>query len=75
MRADANQSRRSGTLAGIAILALGALILWGTVMGRIPGARRFAVSERIYNASPDDGIVRVFLLSNSDRVVKLERLC
>ena len=152
LHVDANQSRRSGTLAGLAILAFGALILWGTVMGRVPGsrlqsfgiggalaavgaimlatqgmsrgpraaqlasestpleilegplrrerfdptslgghsyatkgaarydyrlhvgARRIVVSEKIYNASPDGGIVRVFLLPNSDRVVNLECL-
>ena len=152
LRLDAKTSKRSGVMAGVAILAFGLLILWGTLAGRVPGSRlqplavggifvlggglllraggmtrgpraaeaasestvldvlegpfrrerhdrnslgdnirstrgsarylyylyvgprQFSVSESAYNAAPDDGIVRVYLLPASDRVVNLERI-
>lgn len=152
LRGDAKESKRSGLLAGLAILAFGLVILWGTVAGRIPGSRlqsfavgsvfalvggallgaggmtrgprasqaasestvldmvegpirrerqdrdflgtsdhsyrgssrynyllfvgerRFNVGQPAYDAAPDDGIVRAYLLPDSDRLVNLERI-
>ena len=152
LRADADSSRRSGLMAGVALAGLGLFILWGTMAGRVPGPRlqslaigaalaiggglllasggmtrgpraaqaasestvlervegpfrrerrdlrtlgghtyatrgdarydytlhvgdrRLRVSAAVYEASPDDGIVRVYLLPGSDRVVNLERI-
>lgn len=149
---DARESQRSGVTGGIALAAMGLLIVGGTLAGRVPGSRlqsfavgvaiaaagglllgsrrwvrgprsshaasestrldvvegpfrrerydhttllgsthttrgnarfdyllhvgsrRLSVSEQAYNAAPDDGVVRVFLLPQSDRVVNLERI-
>ena len=38
------------------------------------GERTLRVSEAQYDASPDDGIVRAFVLPNSDHLVNLERI-
>jgi hypothetical protein len=38
------------------------------------GARQIRVGEAVYDASPDDGLVRVYVLPDSDVVVNLERL-
>jgi hypothetical protein len=38
------------------------------------GERTLRVSEAQYDASPDDGIVRAYVLPNSDRLVNLERI-
>jgi hypothetical protein len=38
------------------------------------GDRSFSVAEEAYLAAPDDGLVRVYVLPNSDRVINLERL-
>lgn len=152
LRADAGASKRSGLTAGVAVTALGLVILWGTLAGRVPGprlqslavgaalaiagglllasggmtrgpraaqaasestvlervegpfrrerydpqvlgghsyatrgdarydyflhvgGRRIRVSQAVHDASPEDGIVRVYLLPGSDRVVNLERI-
>lgn len=38
------------------------------------GDRRFTVSEQQWEAAPEDGIVRVYLLGGSDRIVNLEKV-
>jgi hypothetical protein len=38
------------------------------------GDRSFDVSEEQWGAAPEDGVVRVYLLGDSDRIVNLERL-
>jgi hypothetical protein len=38
------------------------------------GDRRFSVGEAAFDASPDDGIVRAYLLPGSDVIVNLERI-
>jgi hypothetical protein len=38
------------------------------------GARTLRVSQAQYDASPEGGVVRAFVLPNSDRLVNLERL-
>jgi hypothetical protein len=37
------------------------------------GDRRFDVSQQAYDAAPEDGVVRVYLLGDSNRIVNLER--
>jgi hypothetical protein len=151
-RTEASSDRRNLLFAGLAIVAFGALIVFGTLAGRIPGGRlepllvgaamiafgiilaffggvrgsrtkaaaadagrvtsldgpfrrervdrsaglfgddsshvspgneydyllfvgdrRFSVGEAQWAAAPEDGIVRVYLLGDSDRIVNLER--
>jgi hypothetical protein len=151
LRVDARESKRSGVLAGIALLAFGLVIVWGTLTGRVPGSRmqsfavgaviavvgglmlasrgmtrgpraaeaasestvldvvegpfrrervdrqilgsthsssgsarylyylyigdrRLSVGEPAYDAAPDNGVVRAYLLPSSDRIVNLERI-
>lgn len=155
LHADARESKRSLSLAGFWLLALGLFILWGTFTGRVPGSklqsfavgtvfaavgglllsprgvtrgpsaaqaassstvlevvegtfrreqydrqpaadllgsstnirgdarynfylhvgeRRFDVGRPAYEAAPEDGIVRVYVLPSSDRIVNLERI-
>lgn len=155
LHADAKVSKRSGSLAGLWLLALGLLILGGTIAGRVPGSRlqsigvgaalavlggfmlsskgasrgvvasqmvssstvlgmvegpirremadrqlaadlvgatrtirgdarydfllhvggrRFNVGRPMYEAAPDAGLVRVYVLPGSDRIVNLERV-
>jgi hypothetical protein len=151
LRVDARESKRSGVLAGIALLAFGLVIVWGTFAGRVPGSRlqsfavgaviavvgglmlasrgmtrgpraaeaasestvldvvegpfrrervdrqilgsthsssgsarylyylyigdrRLSVGEPAYDAAPDNGVVRAYLLPSSDRIVNLERI-
>jgi hypothetical protein len=38
------------------------------------GDRSFTVSHEQWDAAPEDGIVRVYLLGDSDRIVNLERI-
>ena len=38
------------------------------------GDRRFSVPREQWEAAPEDGIVRVYLLGDSDRIVNLERI-
>jgi hypothetical protein len=38
------------------------------------GDRRFSVAESQWEAAPEDGVVRVYLLGDSDRIVNLERI-
>ena len=38
------------------------------------GDRSFSVSQDQWDAAPQDGVVRVYLLGNSDRIVNLERI-
>jgi hypothetical protein len=38
------------------------------------GDRRLSVGQPAYDAAPEDGIVRVYLLPRSDRIVNLERI-
>jgi hypothetical protein len=38
------------------------------------GDRSFSVSREQWDAAPQDGVVRVFLLGDSDRIVNLERI-
>ena len=38
------------------------------------GDRRFTVSQGQWEAAPDDGVVRVYLLGDSDRIVNLEKI-
>jgi hypothetical protein len=152
---DARESKRSGVMAGLALVAFGLFILWGTLAGRVPGSRlaslavgaaialvgglllgtrgmtrgpraaegasastvldavegpfrrervdrqldedlagsshslrasaryryflhvggrRLSVGQPAYDAAPENGIVRVYLLPGSDRIVNLERL-
>ncbi len=155
LRVDARESKRSGVIAGFALLAFGLVIVWGTITGRVPGSRlkslavgaafaaggalllasrgmtrgpraaeaasestvldvvegpfrrerldrqnnldlggsthslrgsvrydyflhvgdrRLSVGQPAYDAAPDDGIVRAYLLPDSDRIVNLERI-
>jgi hypothetical protein len=155
LRIDARESKRSGVMAGSAMLAVGLFILWGTLAGRVPGSRlqslavgaaiavvgglllgtrgmtrgpraaeaasastvldvvegsfrrervdrqfaqdllgatrslsagaqynyflhvgdrRLSVGQPAYDAAPEDGIVRAYLLPDSDRIVNLERI-
>ncbi len=156
LRVDTRESKRSGVLAGIAMLAVGLFILWGTAAGRVPGSRlksfavggviavvgalflgtrgvtrgvaaagaasettvlvvvegpfrrervdrqlaqdllggashslrasarynyflhvgerRLRVGQPEYDAAPENGIVRAYLLPDSDRLVNLERI-
>ena len=155
LHVDARESKRSGVTAGLALLAVGLFILWGTLAGRVPGSRlqslsvgaaiavvgglllasrgmtrgpraaqaasestvldvvegsfrrqrvdrqlaqdllgatrslsagarydyflhvgdrRLSVGQPAYEAAPEDGIVRAYLLPGSDRIVNLERI-
>jgi len=155
LRIDARESKHSGTMAGVALLAFGLFIVWGTLTGRVHGSRlgsfavgaafavggglflasrgmtrgpraaeaasestvldvvegqfrrervdrrsgldlggstrsssgsarylyylyvgdrRLSVGQPTYDAAPDDGIVRAYLLPDSDRIVNLERI-
>jgi len=147
-RAEASTDRKNLVLAGIAVAAFGALILFGAITGRIAGGRleplligaailafgvaltyfggirgsaaktaavaegrvtslegpfrrdrrdrrdeedhvssgneyeyyllvgdrSFTVSQGAWEAAPEDGVVRVYLLGDSDRIVNLEKV-
>ena len=147
-RAEASTDRKNLLLAGLAVMAFGAIILFGAITGRIPGGRveplllgaaifafgvalayfggirgsaaksaavaagrvtrlegpfsrdrrdrrefedhvatgneyeyylnvgerSFSVSEEAWKAAPEDGVVRVYLLGDSDRIVNLEKI-
>ena len=59
----------------VAEVELGELKQWSnvTIFAKIVGAANASVTFTL-QASPDDGIVRVFVLPDSDRIINLERL-
>ena len=147
-RAEAATDRKNLLFAGLAVMAFGAIILFGAITGRIPGGRleplllggailafgvalayfggirgsaaksaavaagrvtrlegpfsrdrrdrrefedhvatgneyeyylnvgdrSFSVSEEAWEAAPEDGVVRLYLLGDSDRIVNLEKI-